>query len=96
MTERGDRLSAFYASNVEFYLFGDGKFSKFVDNLSHLPRTNRSLIIRAIFAGGLGFVPQAAPGYASASVVQPVDELVGYARGRFKTYRATLRGTSTT
>jgi hypothetical protein len=88
MADRGDRLSAFYASNVEFYLFGDGKFPKFVDNLSHLPRTNRSLVIRAIFAGGLGFVPHAAPGYASASVVQPVDELVrGYAAGRYKTYR---------
>jgi hypothetical protein len=88
MTERGDRLSAFYASNVEFYLYGDDKFAKFVDNVSRLPRTNRSLIIRAIFAGGLGFVPHALPGYASASVVQPVDDLVkGYAAGRFKTYR---------
>jgi hypothetical protein len=88
MAERGDRLSVFYASNVEFYLFGDDKFPKFVDNLSHLPRTSHSLIVRAIFAGGLGFVPHAEPGYASASVVQPVDDLVkGYASGRFKTYR---------
>jgi hypothetical protein len=88
MTERGDRLSVFYASNVEFYLYGDDKFAKFVDNISRLPRTDHSLIIRAIFAGGLGFVPHALPGYASASVVQPVDDLVkGYAAGRFKTYR---------
>jgi hypothetical protein len=88
MTERGDHLSAFYASNVEFYLFGDDKFARFMENLSRLPRTDRSLIIRAIFAGGLGFVPQAAPGYASASVTQRVDDLVrGYAAGRYKTYR---------
>jgi hypothetical protein len=88
MAARGDRLSAFYASNVEFYLYGDDRFSKFLDNLSHLPRTNRSLIIRAIFAGGLGFVPHGQPGYGSASVVQPVEELVsGYANGRFGTYR---------
>ena len=80
MTSRGDRLSAFYASNVEFYLFGDGKFPRFVENLKRLPRTNRSLIIRSVF-GGFG---QSAPGYYSSSLVQPVDELLqGYAAGRF-------------
>jgi len=86
MSERGDRLSAFYASNVEYYLFREGTFSKFVDNLSHLPHTNRSLLIRAIFAGASP--QQLAPGYASASIVQRVDELLqGYAIGRFKNYR---------
>jgi hypothetical protein len=44
----------------------------------------RNLIIRAIFAGGFGIVPHALPS-ASASVVQPVDDLVkGYAAGRFE------------
>jgi len=84
MTSRGDRLSAFYASNVEFYLFNDGKFPKYLDNLSHLPHSNRSLIIRAVFGG----MAQSAPGYYSASLVQPVDELLrGYANGRFHAYR---------
>jgi hypothetical protein len=83
MTSRGDRLSAFYASNVEFYLFGSGKFPLFVENLKRVPRTNRSLIIRSVF-GGLG---QSAPGYYSSSLVQPVDELLeGYAAGRFRGY----------
>jgi len=87
MAERGDRLSAFYASNVEFYLFGD-KFPKFIDNVSHLPQTDRSLIIRSVFgAGGFGPPLQSTPGYASASIVQSVDELVqGYANGRFRNY----------
>ncbi len=77
MTERGDRLTTFYASNVELYLFRQGTFSKFIDNLSHLPRTNRSLLIRSVFFN--------AP---SSSFVQPVDELVqGYAQGRFHSYR---------
>jgi hypothetical protein len=85
MTERGDRLSAFYASNVEFYLFRAGTFSKFIDNLSRLPHTNKSLIIRSVFVGGP--LPQWLPGYASASLVQPADELLqGYANGRFRTY----------
>jgi hypothetical protein len=86
MSERGDKLSAFYASNVEFYLFREGTFSRFVENLSHLPHSNRSLIIRAVFAGALP--SQLAPGYASTSIVQPVDELLqGFAIGRFREYR---------
>jgi hypothetical protein len=87
MAQRGDRLSAFYTSNVEFYLSGD-KFSKFIDNLSHLPHTDRSLMIRSVFgAGGSGPPPQSMPGYASASIVQSVDELLqGYPSGRFRNY----------
>lgn len=93
MAERGDRLSAVYASNVEFYLFADGTFAKFVDNLSHLPHTSRSLVIRSVFAGGPFLRLQAVPGYASASTVQPVEELLrGYSRGRFKTYRELIDG----
>jgi hypothetical protein len=83
MTARGDRLSAFYASNVEFYLFADGKFPRFVENLERLPHTNRSLIVRSVF-GGFG---QATPGYYSSSVVQSVAELLqGYGSGRFHSY----------
>ena len=83
MTSRGDRLSAFYASNVEFYLFADGKFPLFVENLKQLPHTSRSLIIRSVF-GGLG---QSVPGYYSSSLVQAVDQLVqGYASGNFRAY----------
>src|SRR5205814_2651191 len=57
MTARGDRLAAFYASNVEFYLFADGTFPKFVENLAKLPHTSRSLIIRSVFMGGWGPMP---------------------------------------
>jgi hypothetical protein len=83
MTSRGDRLSAFYASNVEFYLFADGKFPRFVENLEALPHNSRSVVIRSVF-GGFG---QPAPGYYSSSLVQPVDKLLqGYASGRFHSY----------
>ena len=83
MTSRGDRLSAFYASNVEFYLFADGKFPRFVENLERLPRGNRSLIIRSVF-GGFG---QATPVYYSSSLVQQVDQLLqGSASGNFHSY----------
>ena len=83
MTSRGDRLSTFYASNVEFYLFADGTFPRFVENLERFPRTSRSLIIRSVF-GGFG---QSTPGYYSSSLVQPVDQLLqGYASGSFHSY----------
>ena len=35
---RGERLSAFYVSNVEFYLFGQGAFPRFVTNLRGIPQ----------------------------------------------------------
>ena len=74
-----------YVSNVEFYLFGDGRFPRFVDNLGRLNPTDRSIIIRSIFNR---FIPSGARrGSASASVVQPARELVtGFAAGRFRRY----------
>ena len=90
MAERGDRLSAFYTSNVEFYLFGDGKFQRFMDNLSKLPRTGNSLIVRSVFGGYS--LPQSVPGYYSTSLVQPVDELLqGYSNAKFRAYRELIR-----
>jgi hypothetical protein len=41
-------VSAFYTSNVEQYLFQDGIFSRFVENVRRLPIGDRSLFIRAV------------------------------------------------
>ena len=85
LTERGETVSAFYTSNVEFYLFGRGTFARFVANLRRLPRAKNSLIIRSVFDG---YARAAAPGYASASVTEPIDDLLdGYASGRIGSYR---------
>ena len=40
----GLTVSAFYTSNVEFYLFREGSFARFVDNVSRLPHADRALI----------------------------------------------------
>ena len=73
LRERGETLSAFYASNVEFYLERDGSYQRFIGNLGRIPRTNRAVIIRSIFGRGSG----------SLSVTQPVDELLSqFAAGR--------------
>jgi hypothetical protein len=91
MRERGVRLSAIYTSNVEFYLSRQGGFERFVSNLSRVPHSDKSLVIRSIFPGGFGPVA-AAPGYYSASVVQRVDDLLeGVASGRFRSYGDLVR-----
>ena len=64
MAARGDRLSAFYISNVETYLYGE-TYAQFVKNVTRLPRDARSLIIRSIFRNSI-----------STSEVQSVDEFV--------------------
>jgi hypothetical protein len=82
LAARGQRVSAFYASNVEFYLFRDRSFPQFVENLASLPRADDALLIRSVFGGG-----QAPPGYGSTSLTQPIAELVeGFAAGRFRQY----------
>jgi len=77
LREHDERLSVFYASNVEFYLFRDGTFDRFVDNLGHIPHASRALLIRSIFGYGGGSVSQ----------TQPVPDLLdGAAHGRYRDY----------
>lgn len=50
LQETGEKVSAFYVSNVEFYLWRQsGSFERFVQNLKSLPITNKSVIIRSYF-----------------------------------------------
>jgi hypothetical protein len=85
LAERRESLSVLYASNVEFYLFGDGRFPRFVDNLGRLRCTDRTIIIRSVFnRNGLTAWRRDS---ASISVVQPARELIdGFAAGRFRRY----------
>lgn len=67
LSAKGETLSAFYASNVEFYLDRQGSYQRFISNLGRLPHTSRSVIIRSRFNRGFG---------ASTSEVQPVEEVL--------------------
>ena len=89
MARRGDKLSAFYASNVEFYLMRAGSFDRFADNLRELPRDSRSVIVRSYFSSAYGRVhPQAVPGYFSTQLLQTVDSFLSeYANGGYQTYQ---------
>jgi hypothetical protein len=84
LADRRERLSVFYVSNVEFYLFRDGRFGRFVENLRHIPYADGGVLIRSVFAGGATRPP---PGYNSTSLTHEIRDLVdGFAQGRFRQY----------
>ena len=85
----GLRVSAFYTSNVEFYLFRDGSAQAFIANLARLPRQPGSVIVRSVFPGGGARILH---GYNSASQTQPIQALLdGYQQGRFRQDRELTR-----
>ena len=84
LASRGEALSVFYASNVEFYLFRDGSFPRFVANLRQVPHAPGSVIIRSIF-GRYGMTSR--PRDNSASQLQAIDDLLNaQAAGRIRGY----------
>jgi hypothetical protein len=81
----GERVSAFYVSNVEYYLFHSDAFPRFVDNLRQLPRTGDAVLIRSLFNQYAYMATGDSLG--SASQLQPISELLARAeRERIRTY----------
>ena len=79
LQETGDKVSAFYVSNVEFYLFRqDNAFQRFVDNLRFLPIDNRSVIIRSYFNYAYYAYqhPQTVDNHFSVQLLQTIDSLL--------------------
>jgi hypothetical protein len=81
LRETGLTVSALYLSNVEMYLFRQGNFGKFVENVRALPSGPASVLIRSYFGRGMmwnggavqtvGALPQVLPGHLSAQQLQP-------------------------
>ena len=87
LAERGEHVSAFYTSNVEFYLMRRGRFDHFAENVRRLPRTESSVIIRSYFNRFTSTHPQSVPGYASTQLLQTLDSLVDeYERDGYQSY----------
>jgi hypothetical protein len=91
---RGLVLSAFYMSNVEQYIMRDGSFPLFAANVKTLPRDDRSVFIRSIFASGRGGYsphPLAVAGYNSTQLLQYLNTFViEFDAGRIVTYNELL------
>ncbi len=80
----GEVVSAFYTSNVEFYLFENGSFSRFARNVATLPRNSNSVVIRSYFRRRHA---QSQPGFLSTQLLQRIDRLVEeWEAGNLRTY----------
>ncbi len=87
LDEKGVRVSAFYTSNVEFYLWGDGSFPRFADNISALPLAETSVFIRSYFGRRFRPHPRAVAGYVSTQLTQSMGDFVTEWRDeRYRTY----------
>ncbi|MBC7790843.1 MAG: hypothetical protein H7Z74_12915 [Anaerolineae bacterium] len=88
IARRGERVSAFYTSNVEFYLMRAGSFARFAQTAAALPRDDRSVIIRSYFGGAYGTPhAQTVPGYYSTQLLQTLGSFASEsARGGYETY----------
>jgi hypothetical protein len=83
----GLRVSAFYTSNVEFYLFGGASWTRYVANVQALPLSSDALFIRSYFPTYGRRHPLNLPGHRSTSLVQPMSRfLEDYEARRLPTY----------
>jgi len=76
IAEQKEKVSAFYVSNVEFYLARQGTFDKFIENLKSLPIDNRSVMIRSYFNYYAPSHPQAEPNHFSTQLLQRIEDLL--------------------
>jgi hypothetical protein len=80
LKENGGTLSAFYVSNVEQYLFQDGKATAFYNNVATLPLDANSIFVRPYALRNSG-------GYALCPVL---PYLAAAAAGRSTSHNAAL------
>ena len=79
-------VSAFYTSNVEFYLAGQNNISGFIDNLKSLPIKDNGVIIRSYFSRWSNH-PLSVQGYASTQMIQRMFRLIeGHEEGNLIRY----------
>lgn len=75
LKRQGSVVSAFYVSNVEFYLFGDKRFPLFLENLKNLPVDESSVLIRSVFNHWQRH-SETLPGYDVTTLMQRIDGLL--------------------
>ena len=84
LRRRGLAVSAFYASDVEFFLLRSGQFPAYVANLIKLPWTEDAVLIRT--STREIDHPERAQGDSSTTIVRPVAPFLVEARaGRIRT-----------
>jgi hypothetical protein len=82
----GLHISAFYTSNVEFYLFGRSTWGRYVANVKSLPIGDESVFIRSYFANG-PVHPLNMPGHRSTSLLSSMPRFIqDYDTHRIESY----------
>ncbi len=78
LKEIGLKVSAFYVSNVEFYLWRQNSLERWIDNLKALPIDEKSVIIRSYFnyAYYTNPHPQTIDNSFSVQLLQTIDSLI--------------------
>jgi hypothetical protein len=71
LKENDLHVSMFYTSNVEFYLFNNPSWPRFVNNLRTLPLAMDGVFIRSYFGNGPRH-PSNMPGHRSTNVIKPM------------------------
>lgn len=85
LRKHGLTVTAFYTSNVEQYLFEDGLFSDFVNNIRRLPITEQSLFIRWVYQRY--YHPARLAGQRSTSLLGRMSVfLADFDAGRYQNY----------
>jgi hypothetical protein len=86
LRKRGFTVSAFYTSNVEQYLFQNGVFEGFVENVRKLPINDKSVFIRAV--PNTRFThPAQLPGHRTTTLLQQLTVFLrDFDEGRYHTY----------
>lgn len=95
LKDHGATVTAFYTSNVEFYLFQSEDWKKFFNNVANLPLDENSLFIRAYFNNyGLRF-PNQGGGARSLTLLDGMASLIAaFDAGRIRTYFDVIKRSS--
>ena len=84
---RGDRVSAYYLSNVEYYLHPEGRLDEFAENIRYLPTDGRSVMIRAFVNLRQRAHPKRVGGHLMTTVLQYTRSFSQlFADGAYRSY----------
>ena len=78
IAEQKEHVSAFYVSNIEFYLSRQGTMDKFAENIKSLPIDDNSVIIRSYFNYSAQAHPQAIGGHFSTQLLERIHDLLRF------------------
>ena len=95
LKDHGATVTAFYTSNVEFYLFQTEDWKKFLNNVAELPADENSVFIRAYFNNyGLRF-PNQSSGARSVTLLDSMPGVVSAFRdGQIHSYFDVIKRSS--